>query len=530
MTANIISINEQNILNAIADYRRHTTETTVLADISDDFIHRLAVDSANSKSDLHNLFSKSPAWNEELQAIVINGSRTHNPDFNRIEDIAFKILKPLDKDAVLCSKIIQAIHFFTNPDNDCEDYVTAINSIAPYAYRPNKKKSRIFKAICDALGVSDNSAGSSFQRLFAKFADELSAKKIDFKLFVSINPAHFLTMSNPKFDKRGSTMVSCHSLNSTEYPYNCGCSGYARDKVSFIVFTVSDPSNPETLNNRKTSRQIFAYKPNNGLLLQSRMYTTNSGGSYGGVNGDTEEGKLYRDLIQREISALENVPNLWITRDYHNNELDATISRGCGFGGYADWLEYTDCSKISVRKDKLYSFNNFDVGTYGICVVCGEEIDSGLYCNCCSNNERELCNHCEEFCDRLFPVRNSSGQTIYVCEDCRNEYYRYCEICEEYYPVDNVTYTGDDLCVCDNCLSDEFYCCDICHDYFREDSVYDAVDCDGYDITVCQHCREEHIQHCENCGRDFQFISSEETLCHTCRSHHFAEEVDVHED
>ena len=85
------------------------------------------------------------------------------------------------------------------------------------------------------------------------------------------------------------------------------------------------------------------------------MYTTNSGGSYGGINGDTEEGKLYRDLIQREISALENVPNLWITRDYYQNEFDATIRRGYGFGGYADWLEYTDCAKISVRKDKLES-------------------------------------------------------------------------------------------------------------------------------------------------------------------------------
>ena len=43
-------------------------------------------------------------------------------------------------------------------------------------------------------------------------------------------------------------------------------------------------------------RQMFAYKVNNGLLLQSRLYNT-SGGTYGAQ----KESKLYRDLVQREI-------------------------------------------------------------------------------------------------------------------------------------------------------------------------------------------------------------------------------------
>ncbi len=83
--------------------------------------------------------------------------------------------------------------------------------------------------------------------------------------------------------------------------YNCGCTGYARDDVTFIVFTAS---NTETLNNRKTSRQLFMYKPQNELLLQSRLYNT-----YSGICGAQAESKLYRDLVQREISALEGVPN-----------------------------------------------------------------------------------------------------------------------------------------------------------------------------------------------------------------------------
>ena len=259
------------------------------------------------------MFSKSPVWNEELDALVINGTRTHDPDYDRIHRLAMQILekpfKSLDYDY---NDILKAICFFSNPDaseRDRESYIEAIRKLAPKAYTPTKKPSRVFKSLCVALGVADETAGSEFQRLYAQFADELSAKQIGFKLFVSINPAHFITMSNPKCDSRGATLTSCHSFNSTEYKYNNGCTGYARDETSFIVFTVADPTDPETLNNRKTTRQVFAYRPGSGLLLQSRMYNT-----AGGVYGAAEDSKLYRDLVQREISMLEDVPNLWKTR------------------------------------------------------------------------------------------------------------------------------------------------------------------------------------------------------------------------
>ena len=109
-------------------------------------------------------------------------------------------------------QIGQAVRFFTNPNDDRSDYILAIN----------------FQIYCDSLGVTDETAGSNFQKLFAQFADELS-----------------------------SLFISCHSFNSNEYSYNCGCSGYARDNVTFIAFTVADPSNPETFNNRKNFTSAF---------------------------------------------------------------------------------------------------------------------------------------------------------------------------------------------------------------------------------------------------------------------------------
>lgn len=133
MNNHLIDLYKFNISQAISDYFLHSAASFILKDFSDSFVNRLAIDSFNSKAEFRNLFSFSPAWNVYLQALVINGFRTHNPDFKIIDDLAHNIL-------------LNTIKY----------------SIAPYAYAPNKKKSRTFKAICNALGVSEDSAGSSF--------------------------------------------------------------------------------------------------------------------------------------------------------------------------------------------------------------------------------------------------------------------------------------------------------------------------------------------------------------------------------
>ena len=235
---NLKELTRNNIWAALEDYFRHVDSDDVYENITDSFVDRLAQDAINGKRALRQLFCKSHGWNENLQAIVINGTKTHNPDYTLVHDLAHSILHPvkLDADCNKINLIERAVYFFSRPNDNADYYIDAINQLAPLAYAPRKKRSRIFKAICDSLGVSDLSAGSEFQRLFAQFADELSTKKIDFKLFVSINPAHFLTMSNPKRDDRGSTMTSCHSFNVMDCDYNCGCSGYARDDVTFHRF------------------------------------------------------------------------------------------------------------------------------------------------------------------------------------------------------------------------------------------------------------------------------------------------------
>lgn len=491
----VISRAERNIRQALRDYGAHTSQTDVLEDVTDEFIYRLAADSSYAKQGLRELFSKSPVWNEELDALVINGTRTHDPDYDRIHRLAMQILeKPFKSLDYSYNDILKAVCFFLNPDaseRDRESYIEAIKKLAPKAYTPTKKLSRVFKSLCVALGVADETAGSEFQRLYAQFADELSSKQIGFKLFVSINPAHFITMSNPKRDSRGATLTSCHSFNSTEYDYNNGCTGYARDETSFIVFTVADPTDPETLNNRKTTRQVFAYRPGSGLLLQSRMYNT-----AGGVYGAAADSKLYRDLVQREISALEDVPNLWKTYSSIGDKADLVVA-GDGFGGYQDWTYENFDGHISIRADcDEETVDPLDVGTYGLCIVCGEETSAGVYCEDCG--EGNECDECGGHYRELYDVRNSRGEWIQVCERCRDEYYTYCDECEEYWPNDCTTEV-DGRYYCDDCLDECCERCDECDEWHRSDSMYDAYR-EGREVRVCSDCRDEHYYGCDCCG------------------------------
>ena len=502
-----IKLNEENIRKGLDAYWEYTDHNYEIRNIvSNNFIHRLAVDNVESKDELRKLFRKSPVWNEELDAIVINGKRTHNPDPDCIEYLIHKILINVWPN---CNN--QRIEDFGNmlaffkykkkiKDKDHQKYeklIESINRIAPDAYRPGRKISRIFRSICDHLGVSDERAGSVFQKLYAKLADELLSKKIDFKLYLSLNPAHFLTMSNPKEDDRGEMLTSCHSLNTTEYEYNNGCIGYARDKYTFIVFT-ADGTDPDSLCNRKTSRQIFAYKPYNGLLLQSRLYNTD-----GGTSGYQEVSDVYRDLVQREISSLENAINLWRAPiPYCSENNPYKIERGMGFGGYTDWTYSDFDAKISIRKDSVNKAKVFTVGTYGLCLDCGNLNGRGLFCNNCTH----ICEECDELCDDLIWVTEYNGESA-ICQDCfDNGNYVLCDCCDKYFDGDLITKISNGNNLCENCRDDQYTMCSCCGEYVPDKDINNAYDIYNNEIDVCDDCLKERFTECHDCGEYYEDI------------------------
>ena len=273
---------QRQIKEALTAYVSHAedgSDLEAIATPSNYFLKKLAKDATENKSELRTMMRKSPAWDETLDSWVINGNRTHEPDFELIDNWLEKLFEPVlyDGKGTISSDDWWAFIICLRNDFDNDNYnyqkeaIKILNDIDKRIYAKGKRKTKIVRSMLTHYGLWDESAHSECQKYFALVADELSAKKIDYKLYVSINPAHILTMSNPKFDDRGPMLVSCHSLNS-KYDYKNGCIGYARDKISFIAFTVKDDEDIDNLYTRKTSRQMFFYEPESAVLLQSRMY------------------------------------------------------------------------------------------------------------------------------------------------------------------------------------------------------------------------------------------------------------------
>lgn len=84
-----IAMARENIREAIADYNRHIDENIVIQDYAAEVLAR---DSTEAKQELRELFRKSPSWDEELDAIVLNGNRTHEPDPWKVRDGVINLL------------------------------------------------------------------------------------------------------------------------------------------------------------------------------------------------------------------------------------------------------------------------------------------------------------------------------------------------------------------------------------------------------------------------------------------------------
>ena len=84
---------------AIADYFRYVPAelNDVEGVITDYFYYRLARDYVANKKALREFMRLSPAWNEDLQAWVIDDSITHEPDKDLIHKMIIELLQPAFK-------------------------------------------------------------------------------------------------------------------------------------------------------------------------------------------------------------------------------------------------------------------------------------------------------------------------------------------------------------------------------------------------------------------------------------------------
>ena len=112
--------------------------------------------------------------------------------------------------------------------------------------------------------------------------------------------------------------------------------------------------------------------------------------------------------------------------------------------------------------------------------------------------EAIYCFECGERIPDGEDMYNIGGES-YICEDCRDSYYMYCEDCEEWVHENDmlvVDYNSrsETFYVCEDC-SDNYYRCDYCEYLYSEYNI--AINTSS--ITLCDHCYSDYFFHCAGC-------------------------------
>jgi hypothetical protein len=108
------------------------------------------------------------------------------------------------------------------------------------------------------------------------------------------------------------------------------------------------------------------------------------------------------------------------------------------------------------------------------------------------------------------------GGETYICEECRDDFYMYCEDCNELVHVDDlVPVDNNDRYVCEEC-SENYYRCDHCEHLYSEHNI--AVN--TVRITLCDRCYNDYYFRCAGCD-EVEHLDYGETVdgwyyCSTC--------------
>jgi hypothetical protein len=457
-----------------------------------------------NKTPLIELLRKHPNWNEDALAVVFEVTQSReidrylvSPLKSSLLDLCIGMEMPGEERLNLSYSLDTAISPYAKllPD---EQIVSNIKQYSGVSCAVGQKTSRVINKICQRYGLDKH---PEYNARFAQLADSLSPIKIKRKALLSVHPCDYLEMSNEQ-----NSWSSCHCIRRGEY--HAGTLSYMNDAVSMIFYTVDEFVDFDYCKKPKRSRQVFCY--GDGILLQSRLYPHTD---------DEEARSIYRDIVQRTISHCLNIPNLWLLK--RNPE---TVEEHCYT--HEDALHYQDytysCYKptISLLKDvHCLEESSICIGHTAYCLDCADPISSNdtLYCDSCSDysdyiscencgtrilldgdddyyvSDAHYCRDCVSWCescqeyvrDEMFDVRNLQGREIFVCANCCDEYYSYCEDCGAYYHNDTGLHIADGF-HCDDCLENHYAVCENCGVYFPREY---AMEIDGN--TYCADCAKE---------------------------------------
>jgi hypothetical protein len=301
---------------------------------------------------------------------------------------------------------------------------------------------------------------------------------------------------------------------------------YMLDGTSMVLYTVdASYDGNEYWNEPKINRQMFHWGEDK--LVQSRLYPQSN-------DSNGEAYTPYRNLVQEIIATIFDFPNLWTIK--RGTELMTKFVASYGTH-YRDYYSFENC--VMSRRKGIDNDNYIVVGAEPICIECGDEHDRSDSINCCHPNRIECedcgclidpddaiyidgyyyCRDCCSYCDCCGEWHRGETTYVdndrqYVCEACLDEYYHYCEECEEWHDRDDCTWVDSaNGYVCNDCLEKYYSICDDCDEYYRDGLTRTE---DGR--YVCNDCLNDNYFYCEECGEYCDICDRVEgkNICQNC--------------
>lgn len=500
-------------------------------DYTDETLNKIIDTWAENKADLITAFKKHPNYLEGKFMIAFNHDYARRVDargirafrswvLNRDNALAVREFMPeemreyvIDNGLFLPSEIFGLLRGMEEYQSQ---YITAgqagdfNKAYANINACEGQKLSRVMNKLLTYVGYNKL---PDYNREFAKYADAINPLQITRHTILSVNPLDYLTMSF------GNSWASCHTIdktnkrnmpNSYQGMYSSGTVSYMLDKPSMVFYTVDASYNGNDFwNEPKICRQMFHWAEEK--LVQGRLYPQDN-------DGDDSVYTPYREIVQKIMSEIFDMPNLW------------TVSKGtCAASKYVNsngthYRDYENFSNCSLSRPKgSENEEYFTIGHMPICIKCGEEHSKDDNISCCAR--KVTCANCGCVID------GDDDEIIWIegepyCRDCVS----WCDCCESFF-VGEVTEVAGGYYVCHNCLDNYYRQCHDCGEYHRESRMTYVDSIEDY---VCRDCLEENYSFCDDCNELFRSGDLTEHngrwLCDSCLEEAKAQEEDDEEE
>ena len=239
---------------------------------------------------------------------------------------------------------------------------------------------------------------------------------------------------------------------------------YMLDPSSMVFYTVDkEYDGDDYWTQPKINRQMFHFGEEK--LVQGRLYPQDN-------DGCDDVYTPYRNIVQCIMSVIFDFPNLWSLSKGISSASKYIYSNGTH---YEDYRNFDNCSLSRIQG----STNDrcFGVGALPICIHCGEEHEVEDNISCCAG--RRTCEHCGRV------IMEDDGVWVndhFYCCECTEQ----CDYCGYDDLPENMTYLpAYGVYVCDECLEDRYFFCERCGEYHRNyKKVWSEEDC----CYICEDC------------------------------------------